>query len=106
MFSIIMSLFTKRTKATSNMWFAPKRGKTNGSQFSNHVSTPLIHTSKRRVVEHWNSDGGTVWWNSGTVIVEQSWWTSVVEQCNSKGGTAWWNSGTVVATKCGGTVQS
>ena len=28
MFSIIMSLFTKRTKATSNLWFAPKRGKT------------------------------------------------------------------------------
>ena len=61
MFSIIMSLFTKRTKATSNMWFAPKRGKKNGSQFSPHVSTPLIHTSiKKRVVEHWNSDGGTV----------------------------------------------
>ena len=48
MFSIIMSLFTKRTKGTSNMWFAPKRGKTNGSQFSPHVSTPLIYTSKRR----------------------------------------------------------
>ena len=46
-----------------------------------------------------------MWWNSGTVIVEQSWWTSVVEQCNSKGGTAWWNSGTVVVTQCGGTVQ-
>ena len=23
------------------------------------------------VVEQWNSDGGTVWWNSGTVLVEQ-----------------------------------
>ena len=89
MFSIIMSLFTKRTKATSNMWFAPKRGKTNGSQFSPHVSTPLIHTSKRRVVEHWNSDGGTVWWNSEKVMVAQ------------------WNSdgGTVMVEQCGGTVE-
>ena len=86
MFSIIMSLFTKRTNATSNMWFAPKRGKTNGSQFTNHVSTPLIHTSKRRVVEHWNSDGGTVWWNS------------VVEQWNS-------DCGTELVDQCGGTVQ-
>ena len=38
-------------------------------------------------VEQWNSDGGTVWWNTGTVIVEQCggtvWWTSVVEQWNS-----------------------
>ena len=23
------------------------------------------------MVEKWNSDGGTVWWNSGTVMVEQ-----------------------------------
>ena len=23
------------------------------------------------VVEQWNSDGGIVWWNSGTVMVEQ-----------------------------------
>ena len=23
------------------------------------------------VVEQWNSDGGTVWWNTGTVVVEQ-----------------------------------
>ena len=43
--------------------------------------------SEKVMVQQWNSDGGTVWWNSGTVIVEQSWWTSVVEQCNSKGGT-------------------
>ena len=23
------------------------------------------------MVEQWNSDGGTVWWNSGIVMVEQ-----------------------------------
>ena len=38
----------------------------------------------------WNSEGGTAWWNSGTVLVEE--WNSVggtvvVEQCNSVGGT-------------------
>ena len=22
------------------------------------------------MVEQWNSDGGTVWWNSGTLMVE------------------------------------
>ena len=45
------------------------------------------------MVEKWNSHGGTVWWNSGTVMVEQctgtveqSWWNSVVEQGNSDGG--------------------
>ena len=37
------------------------------------------------MVEHWNSDGETVWWNSGTVMEEQCWWNSVVEQW-------WWNS--------------
>ena len=44
-----------------------------------------------------NIDSGTVWWNSGTLIVEQcggtveqSWWKSVVEQWNSPGGTVWW----------------
>ena len=41
-------------------------------------------------MEQWKSDGETVWWNSGTVLVEQ--WNSVggtVEQCrwNSEGGT-------------------
>ena len=44
------------------------------------------------MVEQWNSDGGTVWYNTGTVIVEQCgervWW-------NSDGGTVWWNRGTV-----------
>ena len=28
------------------------------------------------VVEQWNSDGGTVWWNNETVMVEQCWWNS------------------------------
>ena len=45
------------------------------------------------IVEQWNGDGETVWWNSGTVIVEQCggrvW-------LNSDGGTVWWNSGTVL----------
>ena len=50
----------------------------------------------------WNSDSGTVLWNSEPVIVEQCggtveqcWWNSVVEQCKSNKGTVWWNSGTV-----------
>ena len=33
------------------------------------------------MVEHWNIDGGTVWWKSGIVMEEQCWWNSVVEQC-------------------------
>ena len=40
--------------------------------------------------------GGTVWWNSETVLVEQ--WNCVggiVEQWKSVGGTVWCNSGTV-----------
>ena len=45
------------------------------------------------LVEQWNSDGGTLRWNSE---VEQCWWKSVVEQWNSDGGTMWWNSGTVL----------
>ena len=48
------------------------------------------------VAEQWNSDGGTVWWNTGTVIVEQ--WNSVVEQWNSDGGT-------VIVEQCGGRVE-
>ena len=47
------------------------------------------------MVEHWNSDGGTVeqcWWNSETVIVEQ--WNSDRE-------TVSWNSGTVMMEQCG-----
>ena len=55
------------------------------------------------MVEQRNSDGGTVWWNGGTVWVEQCRGTgmeelgggtveqckcnSVVEQCDSEGGT-------------------
>ena len=45
-------------------------------------------------MEQWNSDGGTVWWNSGKV--EQPWWNSEVEKWNSHGGTVWWNSKTVM----------
>ena len=30
-------------------------------------------------VEQWNTNSGTVWWNSGTVMVE---WNGVVDQCN------------------------
>ena len=68
------------------------------------------------VVEQWNSHSGTMWWNSGKVMVEhcggrvrrnskkeqcggtveQPWWNSVVEQWNSHGGTVWWNSGTLM----------
>ena len=62
------------------------------------------------LVEQWNSESGTLWWNSGAVMVEQCWWNSdgrtvrwnsgtvLVEQWNSDGGTVeqcWWNSVTV-----------
>ena len=50
-------------------------------------------------MEQWNSVGGTVWWNSGTVLVEQ--WNSdgeTVEQCS-------WNSGTEFVEKCGGAMK-
>ena len=55
------------------------------------------------VVEHWNSDSGTVRWKSGTVMVEQCWWNSVVEHWNSDGETVWWNSdgGTVLVEQRG-----
>ena len=36
--------------------------------------------SGKVMVEQWKSNSGTVWWNSGTVMVEQC------------GGTVWWNS--------------
>ena len=42
-------------------------------------------------MEQWNSDGGTLWGQSGTVR-----WNSVMEQWDSNGGTVWWNSGTLV----------
>ena len=38
------------------------------------------------IVQQWDSNGGTVWWNSETVMVER--WNSVKEQWNSHGGTA------------------
>ena len=58
-------------------------------------------------VKQWNMDGETVWWNSGTVLVEQ--WNSVggtVEQrrCNSVGVTMRWNSVGGGAWKNNGTV--
>ena len=40
-------------------------------------------------MEQWNSDSGTVLWNSGQVIVEQR----------------WWNSQTVIVEQCGGALQ-
>ena len=46
------------------------------------------------MVEQWNIDGGTVWWNSRIVMVEQwggtveqSWLNTVVKQWNIDGGT-------------------
>ena len=54
-------------------------------------------------VEQWNSVGGTVWWNSGTVLEEQCGGT--VEQCWRNRGQCWWNSGTVMDEQCGGTVE-
>ena len=74
--------------------------------------------------------GGTVWWNSGTVMekqcggtvlvehsVKQRWWNSVVEQWNSDGGTViveqsgrkveqcWLNNETEMVEQCGGKVE-
>ena len=43
------------------------------------------------MVEQRNSDGGTV---------EKSWWNSVVEKWKSHGGTVWWNSGTLIVEQC------
>ena len=70
-------------------------------------------------MKQWNSIGGTVWWNSKTVMVEQcggtveqSWWNSKVEQWNSKveqcGGTveqSWWDSVVEQWNSHGGTVE-
>ena len=58
------------------------------------------------MLELWNSDGGTAWWNSGTVMVKQ--WNSVtviVEQWKSDGGAVWWDSEAVIVEQCGGTVE-
>ena len=48
----------------------------------------------------WNSKvvqcGGTV---------EKSWWNSVVEKWNSHGGTVWWNSGTLIVEQCDEAVE-
>ena len=55
------------------------------------------------MVEHWNSDGGTVWWNSEKVMVEQwnsncntVWWNSAIVKVELS-----WKSGTVMVNKCG-----
>ena len=40
-------------------------------------------------MKHWNSDGGTV----------------LVEQGNSDSGTVWWNTGTVMVEQRGGMVE-
>ena len=47
-------------------------------------------------MKQWNSNGGTG---------EQPCWNSEVEKWNSHGGTVWWNSGTVMVEQCGGTVE-
>ena len=55
------------------------------------------------LVEQWHSNGGTVWWNNETVIVEQC-----GGKWNSVGGTVeqgWWNSETVMVEQCGRTVE-
>ena len=57
------------------------------------------------LVKQWNSDSGTVWWNSGRVMVEQCWWNSetvIVEQCGGTLEQLWWTS---VVEQCGGTVE-
>ena len=66
-------------------------------------------------MEQWDSDGETVWWDSGTVGQWNSeggivWWNGdggnvLVEQWNSDGGTVWCNSGTVIVEQCCGTVE-
>ena len=38
-------------------------------------------------------------------MVEKCRWNSVVEQCDNKRGTVWWNSGTVMVEQRGGTVE-
>ena len=63
------------------------------------------------MVDHWNSDGGTEWWNSGKVRVEQCCRNGgrvIVEQSNGVNGTVKqfsWNSGTVMVEQCGPTVE-
>ena len=74
-------------------------------------------------MKQWNSNCGTLWGQSGTLMVEcvgaqwnskveqcgrteeQSWWNSVVEKWNSHRGTVWWNRGTVMVQQCGGTIE-
>ena len=37
------------------------------------------------LVEQWDSESGTVWWNSGTVLVEQCWWNSGIVMVEERG---------------------
>ena len=47
-----------------------------------------------------------MWGKNETVMVEQCWWNSeTVKQWNSDGGTVWCHSGTVMVKECGGTVK-
>ena len=43
--------------------------------------------------------------SSSTVFLILTTWNSVVKQWNNYGGTVWWNSGTVMGEQCGGTVE-
>ena len=55
----------------------------------------------------WNSDSGTVSWNSKTVF-GTVWWSSrtvKVQQCCRTVLVEQWNSGTVKVEHCGGTVE-
>ena len=46
-----------------------------------------------RKVEKWNSQRGTVWWNSETLMVEQCGDGTVkVEQCGQTVKQSWWNT--------------
>ena len=78
--------------------------------FENKSGTVWWNSGKV-MVQEW---GGTIEqsrWNSGTLVVEQcgtveqSWWNSVVEKWNSHGRTVWWNRGTLVVEQCNETVE-
>ena len=44
----------------------------------------------------WNSERVIVKQCVGTVLLEQCWWNSVVEEWNTDGVTVWWNIGTLM----------
>ena len=69
-------------------------------QWNSHGGT-VEHWWWNSVMKQWNSNGETVkGGHSGTVR-----WNSVMEQWNSHGGTLWWNSGTLTVEQCGRTVE-